>query len=291
MNIAVLSDIHGNHIALERCMDYLAEQNIDAYCFLGDYAGEFPGIEEVLHILRELKESAPCHMIRGNKEEYQIGGLGDDHPEWDAYPSTVGMIRYAGRHLTQEDRAFFAALPITDCIRTEGMPDIRICHGSPRRVKEDIHAGKDVNREIFAAVEEQYILCGHTHRVTDAREHGKVVWNPGSVGLPLDGSGRAQCMILHADTDASCWSGEFVALDYDIERVVNEMKAEGLYRLAPYWARVTESLLRGGTVSHGTVLARAMAICEQENGACIWPAVPEACWEKAYMELIGWGND
>lgn len=39
MNIAVLSDIHGNHIALEACMEYLEKQDIDAYCFLGDYVG------------------------------------------------------------------------------------------------------------------------------------------------------------------------------------------------------------------------------------------------------------
>ena len=35
MNIAVLSDIHGNEIALQSCMKYLENQSIDAYCFLG----------------------------------------------------------------------------------------------------------------------------------------------------------------------------------------------------------------------------------------------------------------
>ncbi len=290
MNIAVLSDIHGNHIALERCMEYLEGQKVDAYCFLGDYAGEFPGIEAVLRILHRVRESAPCYIIRGNKEEYQMSGLGDGHPEWDAYPSTMGMIRYAGRHLTPEDLAFFAALPVTDCIRTDGMPDIRICHGSPRKVNEKIYAGKDVNKEIFSEVKERYILCGHTHEVMEVREHGKVVWNPGSVGVPLDGSGKTQCMILHGNSETACWSAEFVALEYDVERVVNEMKENGLYQIAPYWALISESLLRGGIVSHGDVLSRAMALCEQENGECIWPAVPESCWEKAYRELIGDGR-
>ena len=30
MNIAVLSDIHSNHIAFETCLKYLETQNIDA---------------------------------------------------------------------------------------------------------------------------------------------------------------------------------------------------------------------------------------------------------------------
>lgn len=286
MNIAVLSDIHGNHVALERCMDYLNEQAIDAYCFLGDYMGEFPGIEKVLCILYRLWETMPCWFICGNKEKYQMNGLGEGHPEWDAYPSTVGMIRYAGRHVTQKDMDFFAGLPISDRIRAEGLPDIRICHGSPRKVNEKIYAGKAVNKEIFSEVEEQYIVCGHTHEVTETREHGKVVWNPGSVGVPLDGSQKAHCMILHGDADAADWHAEFAALAYDTERVIEEMRENGIYRAAPYWALVSESLLGGGTVSHGEVLSRAMELCLQENGKCVWPEVPEDCWEKAYRELI-----
>ncbi len=42
MKIAVMSDIHGNYIALQRCLAHALEQNVDAYIFLGDYLGEFP---------------------------------------------------------------------------------------------------------------------------------------------------------------------------------------------------------------------------------------------------------
>ncbi|MDE5825558.1 MAG: metallophosphoesterase, partial [Lachnospiraceae bacterium] len=157
MNIAVLSDIHGNHIALETCMGYLEKQDIDAYCFLGDYVGEFPGIRQVMDTLYDLQKKKPCYIIKGNKEDYQLFGLGEGHPEWDAYPSTVGMIRYGCQQLTEEDMSFLMSLPITDCIHIDGMEDIRICHGSPREVREDIRAGKGVNKEILAEVKEKYI--------------------------------------------------------------------------------------------------------------------------------------
>lgn len=284
MNIAVLSDIHGNHIALEVCMAYLEKRHIDACCFLGDYVGEFPGIEKVMNTLYDLQKKMPCYLIRGNKEDYQLSGLGDGHPEWDAYPSTVGMIRYGNRHLTQKDLSFISALPISECVQIKGMQDIRICHGSPRKVNEHIYAGKAKNEEIFAAVKERYILCGHTHEMTNAQEHSKVIWNPGSVGLPLEGGAKAKFLILHGEEGE--WRPEFVALDYDAARVIQEMKEADLYRTAPFWTFITESLLKGNAVSHGTVLSKAMEYCVQETGKCDWPKVPETCWEKAYRELI-----
>ena len=53
MKIAVMSDIHGNYIALQRCLAHALEQNVDAYIFLGDYLGEFPYPQRTLEILYE----------------------------------------------------------------------------------------------------------------------------------------------------------------------------------------------------------------------------------------------
>lgn len=97
MKLAVLSDIHGNDIAFAACLSYLKQQDIDAYCLLGDYIGELPGIRHTMEMLYRLMEEECCYIIRGNKEEYQLGSLVEEHPEWDAYPSTVGMLRY-GKH-------------------------------------------------------------------------------------------------------------------------------------------------------------------------------------------------
>lgn len=40
MKIAVLSDIHGNYVALKKCIDYALEKKIETFVFLGDYVGE-----------------------------------------------------------------------------------------------------------------------------------------------------------------------------------------------------------------------------------------------------------
>ena len=167
MNIAVLSDIHSNHIAFETCLKYLETQNIDAYCLLGDYVGEFPGLEETMEILYELPNIAPCYIIKGNKENYQLNGLGENHPEWDAYPSTIGMIRYGNQHLTGKDLDYLKGLPVSMTVQIDGMPDLMLCHGSPRNLFEKILPDHIENKEIFADVAPKYILCGHTHRVAN----------------------------------------------------------------------------------------------------------------------------
>lgn len=284
MKLAVLSDIHGNHVAFESCLNYLKSREIDAYIFLGDYVGEFPRTEITMELIYELQKEYPCYIIRGNKEEYQLGGLGGDKPEWDAYPSTIGMIRYAGKHTREKDLAYFANLPITMRVELPNLPPLRICHGSPRNVKEDIRPEYEVNREIFAEIEETYIVSGHTHRVTDMTEHSKIVWNPGSVGLSLNGSAKAQFMILHGENGE--WKPEFLEIAYDTDKVIREMQEENFYELAPYWSKVTESLVKGGTVSHGRVLSRAMELCYQETGECNWPQIPERCWKRACEELL-----
>ena len=72
MKLVVLSDIHGNDIAFEACLSYL-KQDIDAYCLLGDYIGELAGIRHTMEMLYRLMEEECCYIIRGNKEEYQLG--------------------------------------------------------------------------------------------------------------------------------------------------------------------------------------------------------------------------
>ena len=129
------------------------------------------------------------------------------------------------------------------------------------------------------------ILCGHTH-VQGVIEHGgKIALNPGAVGVSLHSGGKAQFLILTGVTGA--WDYEFISLDYNVEQVILDLSSSGLSLKAPSWCRVSKHLLRTGEISHGTVLAKAMALCREELGECNWPAIPEKYWEQAVEEMIG----
>ena len=90
-------------------------------------------------------------------------------------------------------------------------------------------------------------------------------------------------MILHKIDNR--WKEEFISLDYDVEKVIEDIHTSGLNKYAPYWCIVTENLLRNGNISHGTVLAKAMTLCKKEVGNCIWPNVPEKYWKRAVAEM------
>ena len=60
MKIAVLADIHGNHIALEKCLKYIEDQKIDTYIFLGDYVGEMPYPQITMQMLYKLRHTKKC---------------------------------------------------------------------------------------------------------------------------------------------------------------------------------------------------------------------------------------
>ncbi len=108
--------------------------------------------------------------------------------------------------------------------------------------------------------------------------------NPGSVGTPIGSGGKTQFLILHGDNGV--WQEEFVSLEYDVDKAIRDMQEAGLYSYAPYWSKVTEHMLKGGHISHGTVLARAMEFCRDAYGECHWPQIPEECWQQAVEELL-----
>lgn len=287
MNIAILTDIHGNDIALQACLEFLKDRDIDSWCFLGDYTGEFPGIEQTMKMLYDLRDQNRCYFLRGNKENYQLDELGKEYPEWDDYPSTIGMLRYAHRHLTREDVEFFNSLPISMTVKTEGMPDIMICHGSPRKVNEKFASDEQSLKEVVDSTDAKYIICGHTHRQMQAVYGSTNIWNPGAVGASVDSPYSYKFMILYSDNGE--WIPEFISLPADTERIVSGMKDAGLYETAPYWTRFTELLVTGrcGNYTHAGMLGRAMEICKSINGSCAWPCIPEDCYKKVFEEITG----
>ena len=49
MKIGLLSDIHGNHIAMEAVMEFLLPE-VDTFAFLGDLCGYYPFLSECLDL-------------------------------------------------------------------------------------------------------------------------------------------------------------------------------------------------------------------------------------------------
>lgn len=283
--IAVLSDIHGNYIAFQKCLEYVMGMGIRTFIFLGDYLGEFPYPQKTMEILYSLKEKYTCFFLRGNKEDYWISRKYDENCVWKNGNSTVGAMKYCYGNLTDKDIGFFESLPLCREITFDGAGSILACHGSPDKNNEKMFPNGENTKGIMERCAGQYILCGHTHVQGSFSHEGKILLNPGSVGASLYSGGKAQFMILYQNGEE--WGHQFISLDYDKKKMIKEMEESGLWDAAPYWCQVTKYGMLAGEISHGTVLGRAMELCREETGKCDWYNIPEIYWEEAVQELLG----
>lgn len=286
MMIAVMADIHSNHIALNQCIAEALGKGAEEFIFLGDYIGELAYPQRTLTVLEELKRKYPCTFIRGNKEDYWIDHKNGKHQDWhwERGKSGSGMLRYAYDQLTGEQIEAFANMPIYKVMQYKGMPPFVICHGSPFKVNQSMREDYGYIDDLTMELETELTICGHFHIQTEYIRNGRRVINPGSVGVPLKSVGKTQFMMLY-DHEGR-WEKEFVTLDYDVESVISEMEEERLSEQAPAWCRVTKAVLRGYNISQMTVLAKAMSLLEQNEGKADWRAIPEKYWTMA-LEYYG----
>ena len=282
MEIAVLSDIHGNYAALEKCVSYAIERGISKFIFLGDYLGELAYPQKTMKFLYLLKEKYRCWFIKGNKETYWL----NYNNAWKENDSTTGALYYTYHNLTQDDLSFFRQLTDKADFSLDTLPTITLCHGSPNKVNEKLKPDDENTFFVMDNNLADYILCGHTHKQCEIRHNGKILWNPGSVGMPLGSNGKAQFLILRS-TIGLTWESELLSIDYDVDIIIEDLHTSGLYDKAPSWCIVSENVLRTGENSHGIVLDRAMSICQKKTGQCHWPDIPEECWQLAIKEIFG----
>lgn len=284
MKVAVLSDIHGNYAAFQTCVDYALSQDIRIFFFLGDYVAEFPYPQRTMKMIYEMQEKYECYFIRGNKEDYWLDRRYNPACIWKNGNHTVGAMKYTFANHTERDFEFYKTLPICREVVFEGTAPIMLCHGSTERNNQKMLPEDAETKRIIEECNCRYILCGHTHGQMTIEHAGKVLWNPGAVGVPKHSDGKTQFMILHQR--GTQWEPEFVSLEYDKEQILNDLQECGLEQMAPYWTQITRHLLLKGEVTHANSLSYAMQMDMDENGSSNWFNVPDKCWIKTIIERL-----
>jgi predicted phosphodiesterase len=70
MRIAVVADVHSNHIALEAVLQDINNRDIDRIFFLGDYVFGGYGSNETVDLLMQYQKQSENHLIiSGNIDE------------------------------------------------------------------------------------------------------------------------------------------------------------------------------------------------------------------------------
>ena len=171
LRVATLYDVHGNLRALE---GVLREIPVEAKIVVGgDVCAGGARPSETLERLRGLGERV--RWLRGNADRELTPG------EQGLAPAEV--IEATRAALTAEQIAFLYGLPPTVQIG-----EILFCHATPRN-DLDIFTERTPEARIadlFAHVDADAVVCGHTHTQFERTIAGKRVINSGSVGMPYE---------------------------------------------------------------------------------------------------------
>lgn len=225
MKIAVLSDIHGNIVALEAVLEDLERQgNADHIVVTGDMFAFGPAPDQVLLRLQQLPQA---HFLMGNTDRYLLERT---------YPSLAERIDWQGKLLlsfrwTAEQLGdtgldFLKSLECCNVIQDRHRQLLAV-HGSPRSDEEGLTIHTEASEFEHMAVDPQVsvIVCGHTHVPMDRCLGQLRIVNAGSVGLPFDSDPRA-CYALISNIAANGCGPTQIELrrvPYDVEQTVEQL--------------------------------------------------------------------
>ena len=192
--LAVLADIHGNRPALEAVIADMARFEVDHVVVAGDSVNCGPFSRDVLEIISERNWA----HIRGNNAFYALDYRSPREPaHWSAFT----LPPFLRAQLGEKWLNLLACLPDTISLRFPDAAPVRVFHGVPGNPWVSINplsAESEIERWL-APVAEDTVICAHSHIPMERHVGRWHIFNPGSIGIPLDGLYHASYMILDGD--------------------------------------------------------------------------------------------
>lgn len=232
MRLAVLSDIHGNSIALDAVLADIRQQGgVDAYWVLGDLVafGHDP-----VGVIERLGKLPNLSCTRGNTDRCMLSDS-DLSPTAEEladavrlprtvqitqnYAWTIGALNHTNWHDT------LAALPLEKRLVLEDGTRVLGVHAAPGTdTGSGIHPGMSeaVLRQLLDGCMADLVLVGHTHWAMDIVSGSTRIVNLGSLGNPVGPDIRAKYSLIYSS--AGGYRIEHRRVDYDYPAVIDALE-------------------------------------------------------------------
>jgi putative phosphoesterase len=220
MRIALLSDIHGNLLALDACLADLDSQGgADGVVVAGDLCLDGPKPKKVLQRLEEI--GAAC--VRGNTDRY----LSEDGSGETFEAAEGARIAWTRREIGERWVSWLKELPFALRIG-EDDNQLLVVHANP--TTDDEHIWPDAEEEelerLVGREPATAIAFGHLHIPFVRMWRGKLLVNVSSAGLPKDGDPRAGYAII---TERSAgWEVKHRRVAFDVKKVATQLADCGI---------------------------------------------------------------
>ena len=214
MKFILASDIHANLPALEAFFQYLNDKNLASQpvYFLGDYVNLGPYPEECINLLRNFPGKI---YLAGNHDRYIINEHALDHNPYFGSHDGVIHCRWTRDQLSPENLDWLRKLTIRHQFDVD-IFHVDMIHGRHGSDEETLDESKiETDQNII-------YICGHTHIPRSQVVQKAHIFNPGSLGKPLDRDNRAAFGIVEI-VDATV-KFEVIRIPYDIERTVHALE-------------------------------------------------------------------
>lgn len=230
MRVGVISDIHGNCVALDTALGDLRRNSVEQIVCLGDSIQGGAQPRETLERLRELK----CPIVLGNADAWLL------HDPQDT-PEPVSKVQLDVRAWTiatlgTDGLDFLRAYQPTIEVKLDSKQLLLCFHGSPRSY-DDILLPDTPNEEwnrLLGSFAPAFMAGGHTHTQQMRRVGSGLFFNPGSIGVVYDyhlpkeqyhTEPWAEYAILSYDQGRM--NLDFHRVPYDVEALLNALKLSG----------------------------------------------------------------
>ncbi|MFK0282507.1 metallophosphoesterase family protein [Streptomyces sp. NPDC090499] len=222
--VAVLSDVHGVLPALEAVLAEPDVSTADRIVLTGDItAGPQP--TQVLDLLTGLGDRVIWVSGNADRElrEFRRG-------QRDTIPDPIAP--WAASQLRQDHLDLLGSLPRSFSLSVNGLGEVLFCHATPRDDEEVVLVDSSLDRwkEVFDGLDPgiRTVVCGHTHMPFVRLAHGRLVINPGSIGMPYGRTG-AHWALLGPGV-------ELRSTNFDIQRAITRISEDSSYPGITEWA-------------------------------------------------------
>jgi len=227
--IAVLSDVHGNAVALAAVRKAIKAARPDSIVVAGDHVLNGPDPAATVDGLREL-EADGALVIQGNTDiavaDFDYGAAFPWYTDGVA-DTIVRAAEWAHDALGEERLDWLRRLPAERRLRIDETL-VLVTHGSPgsQTAGFDRELDPSVTIERLSRTDARIVCCGHTH-VPDVRDFGwRQIVNAGSAGYVFDGDPTASWALVELDGDEV--RAEIRRTEFDALAVSNALTARGL---------------------------------------------------------------
>jgi putative phosphoesterase len=206
--VAVLSDVHGNAVALAAALAEVDREHPDLLVFGGDLTW---GAEPMATFELASARAERAIFIRGNADRALAERAGETERE-----------RWMQERHSPQALAFVDQFEEHAVVEVEGLGRVRFCHGSPRSDEECVTPETPETRiqEFMTGVDERVLVTAHVHLQFERQVAGIRSVNPGSVGLPYGAAPGAYWALLGPDV-------ELRRTDYDVSLAAAAYRESG----------------------------------------------------------------